>query len=78
MLDVSTFEIEQLHFGYKVMDRDLLDIMADPRKYGQVISPDIGLWMDKTYDTWNTGQEAAWLTPLQIYSEVGLKLQSKV
>lgn len=44
---------EALHFGYKAMDKDLLGIVADRKKYRQVTSLGIGLWMDKNYATWN-------------------------
>ncbi len=44
---------ETLHFGYKAMDRDLLGIVADPKKYRRVTSLGIGLWMDKNHATWN-------------------------
>ena len=46
-------EPETLHFGYKAMDQDLLKIVADPRRYRQVTSLGLGLWMDKNFDTWN-------------------------
>ncbi len=44
---------QTLHFGYKAMDKDLLGIVADPRKYRRVTSLGFGLWMDKNHDTWN-------------------------
>lgn len=44
---------ETLHFGYKAMDKDLLGIVADAKKYRQVTSLGFGLWMDKNHATWN-------------------------
>ncbi len=44
---------DQLHFGYKAMDKDLLGIVADPAKYRRVTSLGFGLWMDKNHATWD-------------------------
>ena len=46
-------EKDQLHFGYKAMDEDLLGIVADPAKYRRVTSLGLGLWMDKNHATWD-------------------------
>jgi len=46
-------EKDQLHFGYKAMDKDLLGIVADPKKYRRVTSLGFGLWMDKNHATWS-------------------------
>ena len=46
-------EKDQLHFGYKAMDRNLLGIVAHPKKYRQVTSLGFGLWMDKNHATWD-------------------------
>jgi len=44
---------ETLHFGYKAMDHDLLRIVADPKRYREVTSLGLGLWLDKNHATWN-------------------------
>ncbi len=46
-------EPETLHFGYRAMAQDLLPIVADVKKYRQVTSLGLGLWLDKNHDTWN-------------------------